>query len=323
MLDLRGAWADANVFFVTEDTALGRSIAREHRTYFVDHFALGQVRMKSTGKMLTSAWRNLLKSFAAIKAERPDYVISTGAGSAFFTVALGKLSGSRVIVIDSLARFETLSTFARFAGPIADVRAVQSEKLTRFWPDARVFDPIRIVDAPRPAKENLLVATVGATLPFDRMVSSVAELKSRGEITEDVFIQTGIGGLKPAGIASAEELEFSEMQAKLKSADIAVCHGGTGSLITALQAGCRVIAMPRLSDYGEHYDRHQDEITDAFAARGLIHVARSTEELALALRQVRTEQPRLVTSDHSELSKFIRSILDRGQVVRRSAAPTP
>src|SRR3546814_13248667 len=67
-----------------------------------------------------------------------------------------------------------------------------------------------------------------------------------------------------------DTLPFAKVQKLLHDADIVVCHGGTGSLITALRAGCRVIAMPRLSERGEHYDNHQSEITEAFVARGLI-----------------------------------------------------
>src|SRR3546814_6965812 len=84
-----------------------------------------------------------------------------------------------------------------------------------------------------------------------------------------------------------DTLPFAKVQKLLHDADIVVCHGGTGSLITALRAGCRVIAMPRLSERGEHYDNHQSEITEAFVARGLIWSAATTEELKAALTAAR------------------------------------
>ena len=96
-----------------------------------------------------------------------------------------------------------------------------------------------------------------------------------------------------------------------------VCHGGTGSLITALRKGCRVIAFPRLLEKGEHYDNHQAEITSAFAARGLIEVANDADELAQALERIRSRPPVLATTDPSELMNYLDEVLDQERGKRR------
>lgn len=309
LLDLAGAWSPYACFFVTEDTALGRSIASEHRTHFVAHVALGQARLGNPLKMLAGAARNFVQSAALVLRERPQVVVSTGAGSMFFTVLWARALGARIIIIDSLARFEGLSAFARIAGRFAHHKVVQSPALAAFWPDAKVFDPIRVLDGPRPPKKPLLFATVGATLPFDRLVASVAELKAAGEIDEEVLVQTGIGGLAPDGIRTVETLTFDEIKSTLRDADIVVCHGGTGSLITALQAGCRVVAMPRLFALAEHYDDHQEEITTAFEARGLLAVAKSKDELSAALKRVREREPVMATSEPEGLRAYLGDLL--------------
>lgn len=309
ILDLSQAWSAHDYFIVTEDTALGRSVAAEHPTRFVTHVALGQARLGSPVRMLLSAARNFLESVSIVLKERPQVVFSTGAGSCFFTVLVARLLGARIVVADSIARFDSLSAFARMAGPLAHNRIVQSRALSAFWPDAEVFDPIRIVDGTRPPKKPLLFATVGATLPFDRLVETVAELKAAGEIPERVVIQTGIGGKQPSGVEVFETLPFDEMIAFQREADIVVCHGGSGSLITALREGCRVVAMPRLFSLGEHYDNHQEEITDAFRTRGLIRTARSKEELLEALQDVRRSDPVLATSEPTALTEFLSQLL--------------
>ncbi len=187
---------------------------------------------------------------------------------------------------------------------------MQSAALAAFWPDAKVFDPLRIVDTPPPPKKPLLFVTVGATLPFDRLVSSVAALHARGLIDEQVIIQTGIGGLAPEGLETHETLPFERVLSILREADIVVCHGGTGSLITALREGCRVVAMPRRFALREHYDDHQGEITQAFADRGLISIAHSENELAAALDTVRERTPAVATSDPRELIDLLRALID-------------
>ncbi|WP_394764237.1 beta-1,4-glucuronosyltransferase WelK [Phenylobacterium sp.] len=309
LLDLSDAWASLDHCFVTEPTALGYSIARDHRTHFVTHVALGQARLGSPFKMALAAVRNFFESAAIIFRERPDVVVSTGAGSVYFSLLWARLLGARIVVIESFARFDHPSAFARIAGPLAHHKVVQSPALSAYWPDAEVFDPLRMVDGPRPDKKPLLFATVGATLPFDRLVESVAALKARGEISESVFVQTGIGGARPAGVDTVETLPFEGMIARLREADIVVCHGGTGSLITALREGCRTIAMPRLFSLGEHYDDHQEEITEAFRARGLIAVAKSEDELSAALKLVRDRTPPMATSDPAELTTYVKKLL--------------
>ena len=308
LLDLQPAWSAHDYFFVTEDTALGRSISSAHRTHFVPHYAAGQARMGAPFKMLRDAARNLLQSARVIWKERPDVIVSTGAGAVFFTVVWGRLLGARIVVVDSFARFDHPSLFARLSAPLAHEIVVQSAALASVWPAARVFDPLVILDVPRPAKRPLLFATVGATLPFDRLVHAVAALKTSGDISEEVIIQTGEGGFRPEGANVSETMPFEAIQSLLKDADIVVCHGGTGSLITALRQGCRVIAMPRLSKLGEHYDDHQSEITQAFAARGLIQVAHTTEQLRDALVRARSINPVSATTAPDALIGFLRDL---------------
>jgi UDP-N-acetylglucosamine transferase subunit ALG13 len=310
LLDLEPAWSKHDVCFVTEDTGLSRSLKDRWPTLFVDHVALGQGRLGAPLRMLWSGARNFFQSARIVLDLRPDVVVSTGAGSVFFTVLWARLFGAKAVVIESFARFENMSAFARLAGPLAHVKVLQSAALSRFWPRAPVFDPMRRLDGPRPPKQPLLFATVGATLPFDRLVASVANLKRHGDLPEHVVIQTGVGGLRPEGFECHETLSFEQMLAILRDADIVVCHGGTGSLITALREGCRVVAMPRLFERGEHYDDHQAEITQAFAARGLIAVAHSEAELSAAIAAVRDRPPVMATSDPAALTAELDRLLD-------------
>jgi UDP-N-acetylglucosamine transferase subunit ALG13 len=309
LLDLEPAWSAYDHFFLTEDTALSRSIAQKHRTHYVAHVALGQARLGDPIKMTLAGARNFLESARIIFRERPDVVITTGAGSVYFSVLWARLLGARVVAIESFARFDHPSAFAKMVAPLAHHQVVQSAALTPFWPKASLFDPLKVLEPPPFKKEPLLFATVGATLAFDRLVEMVAQLKASGEIPERVVVQTGVGGAAPEGLEVYETIPYEDMQSWQEKADIVVCHGGTGSLITALRKGCRVIAVPRLFERGEHYDDHQAEITSAFAARGLIAVANSPEELAEALKTVRGRPPVSATTDASALTQHLQSLL--------------
>ena len=308
LLDLEPVWGEHDHFFLTEDTALSRSIAPRHRTHMIPHVALGQGRLGAPLKMIVAGVRNFVRSARIIGRERPDMVISTGAGAVFFGVVWARLLGARIVVVESFARFDSPSMFARLAAPFAHHKVVQSAGLASYWPDVVVFDPLRILDTPPPAKQPLLFATVGATLPFERLVDMVTELKATGDVPERVLVQTGLDATARPSVDTVETLSFEDMQATLEIADIVVCHGGTGSLIMALRHGCRVIAVPRLPSRGEHYDDHQSEITKAFEARGLIAVANSPEELRTALETVRGRPPRLASTEPAQLIAYLQAI---------------
>lgn len=318
LLDLKPLWSRYPHFFITEDTVLARSIAKQEDMEFVPHFALGQRRIGKLGAMIASAITSAWTSLRTIVRRRPDVIITTGAGSQVFVVLWARLMGAKVILIDSFARFQAPSAFARLAGPLAHLRIAQSAQAGARWGGARVFDPLRRVDqpeggqaeegAPADAKEDLLFATVGAILPFDRLSRQIVDLKQRGVIAERVILQTGRTAEtfpEVPGLTIVPELPFDEVQAILARASLVVSHAGSGSLITALSHKCRAVAVPRRVDCQDSYDDHQVEIADNFAQRGLIQVAQDTESLAAALDRARAANATPVTMDHSALIAFL------------------
>lgn len=309
ILDLKPFWQNHDYYLVTEPTALGHSLAGEHPTRFVDHFAFGQARIASKATLAMSGVRNMWASLKHILRERPDVVISTGAGSALFTALFGRLTGAKFVLIESFARVRAPSLFGRMSHRFANKVIVQSEGLKARWPHAEVCDPLKILGEGRPGKEPLAFLTVGTVMPFDRLVKGVEALQAEGLLPERVIAQVGDGGYRPQGWETHERLPFDEVKAILAKADIVFCHGGTGSLVTGAQAGCRVIAMPRSAARAEHYDDHQEEIVTAFAERGLIQVARETGDLAPALAAARTTEPIRATTEPELLISRLRQLM--------------
>jgi UDP-N-acetylglucosamine transferase subunit ALG13 len=308
LLDLEPLWSRYPHFLVTEDTVLGRSLARSKDIEFVPHFALGQRRLGKGLAMLSAAARSAWRSLKIILRRRPDVVITTGAGSQVFVIAWARLIGAKVILIDSFARFHAPSKFARIAGPLANLRITQSQFAAENWRDSRAFDPLQTKPASAVGKERLLFATVGAILPLHRLERAIVELKAAGKIPEEVILQVGNSDLpRPVipGLTIVESLPFDELQALLKRADLVVCHAGTGSIITALAQCCGVVAMPRRVETGDSYDDHQSEIAEVFAKRGLIQVADDAETLETALDRARTAPRHRAVMDHSALMAHI------------------
>jgi UDP-N-acetylglucosamine--N-acetylmuramyl-(pentapeptide) pyrophosphoryl-undecaprenol N-acetylglucosamine transferase len=315
LLDLEPVWSRYPHFFVTEHSAIGDGLSSAHQVYFVDHFAVGQARLGRPFKMLAGAWRNFWQALQLVWRERPDIVISTGAGAVFWTCFFARLFGARFVLIESFARFDHPSKFASMARFIANAMVVQSPRLKARWPHAMLFDPLRIGAGARPEKQSLALSTVGATLPFDRLTSGVLALKASGALPEQLVIQTGIESAAKSSddksIRVVETLAFDEMKQLLRDADIVFCHSGTGSLVTALREGCRVVVMPRRFDLGEHYDDHQFEIAEAFAQRGLVELALEATDLPGAIARARTKMPVMATTDHSALCAWLAGYIQK------------
>lgn len=301
VMDLEAFWSCHDTVIATEDTALARSLAEKHPCLFFAHFAFGQRHTDGWRALAVAAARNLRDSWRIVRQTKPDVIVSTGAGSAFFSVLFGKLRGANIVVVDSFARFDAPSLFARLAHRLADHFVVQSAALVDVWKGAILADPFRVLDGPRPEKTATAVVTVGTVMPFDRLVEGVARLKNAGLLPEDVWAQVGEGGLEPDGFACVPGAPFADMQARLARAELLFTHGGTGSLITGLQAGCRIVAMPRDPARNEHYDHHQFEIVEAFARRGLIQMATTADELPAAVARARKMEVTRATTDYSEL----------------------
>ena len=78
----------------------------------------------------------VLSAYTAI-LERPDVVISTGAGVVVFFCIFAKLLGAKLIFLESMAKIEKPTLTARFLYPFADLFIVQWPNLVKFFPRAK------------------------------------------------------------------------------------------------------------------------------------------------------------------------------------------
>ena len=312
LLDLKPFWQDRNCVFVTEDTALGRSLEVPHPVRFLPHFALGQMRLRQGWRMVRAAASSLLRSLSIIREFRPDLVVTTGAGSMIFIIAWARLLGARIVLVDSFARFEKPSAFARLGAPLAHHVVTQSEASARFLKGATAIDPLRYLPTRKLPKEDHVFATVGATLEFPRLIKMIAEAKEAGVIPEKLTLQVGETAVPadiPPGIDIVRSMSFREITDLCDRCSTVICHGGTGSILTALKAQCHTIVVPRLAAQGEHYDDHQLEIADVFERRGLVQVARNGAALRAALVARSEEKVQPVTTDYTQLTQMLEEIL--------------
>ncbi|MDU4074082.1 PssE/Cps14G family polysaccharide biosynthesis glycosyltransferase [Clostridium perfringens] len=117
----------------------------------------------------------------------------------------------------------------------------------------------------------MIFITLGSQkFQFNRLLKKIDNLIEIGVIQEEVFAQIGYSNYKPKNYSYNEFMDRDKFAKMMKKSDIVITHGGTGAIITAVKAGKKVIAVPRLKRYGEHVDDHQVQLLKEFYEMGFI-----------------------------------------------------
>jgi len=118
---------------------------------------------------------------------------------------------------------------------------------------------------------------------FDRLLKKIDELIEQGKITDKVFAQIGESNYVPKYYEYKRYLSEEEFKENQKKADLIISHAGTGALIGALKMGKKVIAVPRLKEYGEHIDDHQIQVARVLEQEGYLKCVLDMDELIYAI----------------------------------------
>lgn len=162
-----------------------------------------------------------------------------------------------------------------------------------------------------PGDSAVIFVTVGAQMPFDRLVSTVDRwAKENGR--DDVFAQIGQSEYQPSNIQWTNFLEPEEFKRKYGAAKVIVAHAGTGSIITALQFGKPILVIPRRANLRETRNDHQVATAEQFRRFDSVAVAWDERELVTKLAGIdnlRGSQ-RIESHASSGLVKAIREFID-------------
>lgn len=131
----------------------------------------------------------------------------------------------------------------------------------------------------------MIFVTVGAQMPFDRMVRAVDEWAAAGG-RRDVFAQIGPTEWRPRHVEWTGFLDPDQFRERVKGARVLVAHAGMGSILTALEAGKPILVMPRRGDLKETRNDHQVATAKQFLALGRVSVAMDETELPARLDEL-------------------------------------
>lgn len=133
----------------------------------------------------------------------------------------------------------------------------------------------------------MIFITLGSQkFQFNRLIKTVDELVGEGKIKEEVFAQIGYSDYQPVNYKYKRFLDRDEFSNMEEKATVLITHGGTGAIVGAIKKGKKVIAVPRLVQYGEHIDDHQLQIINQFKKDNLICGLEDCSQLEESLNYV-------------------------------------
>jgi UDP-N-acetylglucosamine transferase subunit ALG13 len=158
----------------------------------------------------------------------------------------------------------------------------------------------------------MIFATVGAQMPFDRMIRVVDQWAChRGR--QDVFAQIGPSAWKPSHIRWVEFMDPISFRQRVAESSAVVAHAGMGSIITALELGKPILVMPRSSRFAETRNDHQLATAQHLLEQRRVRVAFEPEELNSKLDELdeQAAAERLQSKASPELLQALRDFLWR------------
>jgi UDP-N-acetylglucosamine:LPS N-acetylglucosamine transferase len=116
---LQGYWSEFDRFWVSFPTEDAQYLLKDE-TKFWAHYP--------TNRSVWKLMKNIGLAWKLLRKERPDVVLSTGAGVGVAFLVVGRILGIRTVYIESLARIHELSMSGRLVYRVVDEFFVQ-------WPE--------------------------------------------------------------------------------------------------------------------------------------------------------------------------------------------
>jgi UDP-N-acetylglucosamine transferase subunit ALG13 len=173
----------------------------------------------------------------------------------------------------------------------------------------------------------MIFLTVGAQMPFDRLVHSV-DLWAWMRARHDVVAQIGETAFRPSCLQWTAFLDPIDYRQRLAEAEVVVTHAGMGTILTALEFGRPIIVLPRRADLRETRNDHQWDTAAALEEAGRVFVARDERQLLASLDRVdeRPAPQRIASHASLRLLSALRRFIRGGEeaaVDMPAAAETP
>lgn len=124
--------------------------------------------------------------------------------------------------------------------------------------------------------------------PFPRIIDLSIEAVGTLGVTSEIVVQAGHTSYQSQlpHVKIVDFLTPTEFETLISTATVVVCHGGAGTMVTALKHNKPVIALARTLAHGEHNNDHQRELVEKFAQLGYVQAVQTQAQMQVALARI-------------------------------------
>jgi len=133
LYSLEDFWKDFEHFWVTFPKRDTESLLRNEKSYWA---------YSPTNRNLKNLIRNLILAIKILRQEKPNIIISTGAGVSVPFIYIGKLLGIKTVYIESLTRVHSLSLSGKIIYPVVEYLIVQWQELEEKYRKAKFIGQV-------------------------------------------------------------------------------------------------------------------------------------------------------------------------------------
>lgn len=152
---------------------------------------------------------------------------------------------------------------------------------------------------------------------FDRLLNAIDKQIDNGNIKEKVIVQAGSTVYKSKNMKIYDLLSIKKFNKYIEESDFIITHGGVGSILDGLKNNKKIIAIPRLSEYNEHENNHQEQIINEFVKQKYILTCSDLDKLDKTLKKIKNFEPKKYIGNNDKMINTIEKYIDKQEKNKR------
>ena len=153
----------------------------------------------------------------------------------------------------------------------------------------------------------MILVTLGTQKEqFTRLLDYI----ENSNIKDKIIVQAGHTKYESKKMEIFDFIPYEKMEEYINDADVIITHSGTGSVLTPLKKGKKVIVCARLSKYEEHVDDHQVELLEVFYEEGYVLKLDEDDNLDEIYKNIKKFKPKkYISNTDNFINKLKKEIL--------------
>ena len=141
--------------------------------------------------------------------------------------------------------------------------------------------------------------------PFVRLLDYL----EHSNIKDKIIVQAGFTDYESKKFEIHKYLDKDDFDKYIDEADLIICHGGVGTIVSCLNKNKKVLAVPRLSKYKEHQNDHQLQIVNAYYQKGYLVMMNDGDDFDEKVKEALNFKPNKFISNNDLFVKKLKEYI--------------